>query len=584
MQRENRRLAAIVAADIAGYSRLIGQDEEGTLRALRAHRKELIDRLIEEHGGRIANTAGDGLLLEFPSAVDAVRCCVAVQDGMAARNQDVAESRQIRFRVGIHVGDVVAEGGDLLGDGVNVAARLEGLARPGEVIVSDDAYRQVRDRLDLEWQDDGEHDLKNIIRPVRVWRWRRDTPPGEAEGAGSGEPRALPRRVPSIAVLAFKNLSGDPEQAYFADAVAEDITTGLSRFRDLFVISRESAFHYRNQAKTAKTIAQELGVTYLLEGSVQRAGERLRVNVQLIEAETERHLWAERYDRVVTDLFAIQDEIVDAVVSTLGETIWRSAAAELTRKPIENFEAHDYVLRGLDLLHRFNKQANSEARRLLTKAIELDPNNPSAYLYLAWTHVLGHVFRFDGSDASALDRAFVAARKAAALDANGYDVHRLYSRIALSRGDHDQAIAHIKRALELNPNDGDLHATDAQLLCVMGRLGEARRTIDEAIRRNPHYPSWYGSTLARIHYLEGAYDAALTALNMADTLTIVDHVVFAGSYGQLGRLDEARRHAAEILAIDPDFRISDYVASVSYRRDVDRERVADGLRKAGLPE
>jgi adenylate cyclase len=356
------------------------------------------------------------------------------------------------------------------------------------------------------------------------------------------------------------------------------------RFRNLFVISRESAFHYRDQAKTAKTIAQELGVTYLLEGGVQRAGERLRINVQLIEAETERHLWAERYDRVVTDLFAIQDEIVEAVVSTLGETIWRSAAAELTRKPIKNFEAHDYALRGLDLLHRFDKQANSEARRLLTKAIELDPNSPSAYLYLAWTHVLGYLFRFGGSDASALDRAFVAARKAAALAGNSYDVHRLYSRIALARGDHDQAIAHIERALELNPNDGDLHATYAQVLCIMGRLGEARRTIDEAIRRNPHYPSWYGSTLARIHYLEGADDAALTVLNMLATLTIVDHVVFAGSYAQLGRLDEARRHAAEIVAIDPDFRIADYVASVSYRRAVDRERVADGLRKAGLPE
>jgi adenylate cyclase len=583
VQRENRRLAAIVAADIAGYSRLIGQDEEGTLRALRAHRQDLIDRLIEEHGGRIANTAGDSLLLEFPSAVDAVRCCVAVQDGMAARNQDIEEARRIRFRVGIHIGDVVAEGGDLLGDGVNVAARLEGLSRPGEVTVSDDAYRQVRDRLDLEWRDDGEHDLKNIVHPVRVWRWRGDTP-GKAEGTASSQRRALPQQAPSIAVLAFKNLSGDPEQAYFADAVAEDITTGLSRFRDLFVISRESAFHYRNQAKTAKTIAEELGVTYLLEGSVQRAGERLRVNVQLIEAETERHLWAERYDRVITDLFAIQDEIVDAVVSTLGETIWRSAAAELTRKPIENFEAHDYVLRGLDLLHRFDKQANSEARRLLTKAIELDPHNPSAHVCLAWTYVLGYVHRLDGSDASALDRALAETRKAAAVAGNSYDVHRLYSRIALARGDHEQAIAHIERALELNPNDGDLYANYAQLLCVMGRLGEARRRIDEAIRRNPHYPSYYGSILARIHYLEGADDAALTVLNMVDTLTINDHVLFAGSYAQLGRLDEARRHAAEVLAIDPDFRISDYVASVSYRRDVDRDRVTEGLRKAGLPK
>lgn len=325
-------------------------------------------------------------------------------------------------------------------------------------------------------------------------------------------------------------------------------------------------------------------MTYVLEGRVQRAGERLRVNVQLIEAEKERHLWAERYDRVVTDLFAIQDEIVDAVVSTLGETIWRSAAAGLTRKSIENFEAHGYALRGMDLLHRFDKQSNSEARRLLAKAIELDPNNPTAYICLAWTHVLGYVNRFDGSDASALDRALAETRKAAALDPNSYGVHRLYSRIALARGDHDQATAHIERALELNPNDGDIQANYAQLLCVMGRLGEARDRIDEAMHRNPHYPSFYGSTLARIHYLEGADDAALNVLNMLNTFTIIDHVVLAGSYAQLGRPDEARRHAAEILAIDPDFRLSDYVASVGYRRDADRERVADGLRKAGLPE
>ena len=272
------------------------------------------------------------------------------------------------------------------------------------------------------------------------------------------------------------------------------------------------------------------------------------------------------------------------MVSTLGETIWRSAAAELTRKPIENLEAHDYVLRCKDLLHRFNKQANSEARRLLIKAIELDPDNLNAHVCLGWTHYLGYVYRFDGSDASALDRAFAATRKAAALDANSHEVHRLHSRIAQARGDHDQAIAHIERALALNPNDGDLNANYAQLLCAMGRLGEARHRIDEAMRRNPYYPSHYGSTLAHIHYLEGADDAALNVLNMQHTLTIVDHVVLAGSYAQLGRLDEARRHAAEILAIDPDFRISDYVASVRYRRDVDRDRVADGLRKADLPQ
>ena len=575
-----RRLAAILATDVVGYSRLIRADEEGTLAALKALRADLIGPKIAEHHGRIVKLMGDGMLAEFQSVVDAVHAAVETQQGVSERNAGLPDDKRIEFRVGINLGDVVIDGDDIHGDGVNIAARLEGLSEPGGICISGKVYEEVRDRVDLTFEDLGEREVKNIDRPVRVWRWRGETP----GTAASGEPKPLPQQAPSIAVLAFKNLSGDHAQTYFADAVAEDITTELSRFRDLFVISRESAFHYRDQAKTAKTIAEELGVTYLLEGSVQRAGERLRVNVQLIEAETERHLWAERYDRVVTDLFAIQDEIVEAVVSTLGETIWRSAAAELKRKPIENFQAYDYVLLGQDLLHRFDKQANSEARALLTKAIELDPKNSSAYILLAWTHILGYVHRFDDTDSAALDRASEETQKAAALDGNSYAIHRLHSRIALARGDHDTAMAHIERALELNSNDGDIHANYALLLCVMGCLSKAHQRIDEAIRRNPHHPSYYGSILARINYLEGRDDKALAVLKMVDPLTIVDHVVFAGSYAQLGRADEARRHAEEILAINPSFSTSAYLATVSYRRDVDRDRVADGLRKAGLPK
>ena len=583
MQRENRRLAAIVAADIAGYSLLIGRDEEGTLRALRAHRQELIDRLIEEHGGRIANTAGDSLLLEFPSAVDAVRCAVAVQAGMAARNRDIESDRQIQFRVGIHVGDVVAEGGDLLGDGVNVAARLEALADPGGMILSDDAHRQVRDHLDLEWQDEGEREVKNIVRPVRVWRWRAEQPAGStARGDAAAAPVA--RNSLSIAVLAFKNLSGDPEQGYLADAIAEDITTELARFRELFVISRESAFSYRDQAKTAKAIAADLGVDYLLEGSVQRAGERLRVNVQLIEAESERHLWSERYDRVLTDLFAVQDEIVAAVVSTVGETVWRSAAAELKRKPIANFAAYDYELRARELLHRFDKQSNREARALTIKAIGLDPDLVDNHITLAWTYVLDYLNQWEATGPEALDHALAETEKAAALEGDTYRVHRLYGRIASARGEDDKARAHIERALELNPNDGDLLATYGGMMCALGRLADARTWVDDAIRRNPHYPGWYATLSARIHYLEGADDQAVAVLNRLDRLTIVDHALLAASYAQMAQPEAARRHVAEVLAINPNFTISSHIAAASYRRAVDRDRITEGLRKAGLPE
>ncbi len=316
LQRENRRLAAIVAADIAGYSRLIGQDEEGTLRALREHRAELIDPLIERHGGRIANTAGDSLLLEFPSAVDAVRCSIAVQEGMAQRNSDIEADRHIVLRIGINVGDVVAQGDDLLGDGVNVAARLEGLCEVGGLALSDDAHRQVRDRLEVKWLDGGEHEVKNIARPVHIWRWSTSGRQTSDGFSSDGEPLPLPAK-PSIAVLPFDNMSVDPEQEYFVDGVVEDILTTLSKVPQLFVIARNSSFKYKGRNPDVRDVGRELGVAYVVEGSVRKAGNRVRVTAQLIECVTGGHLWADRFDGDLDDVFELQDRITEEIVVAL---------------------------------------------------------------------------------------------------------------------------------------------------------------------------------------------------------------------------------------------------------------------------
>jgi TolB-like protein/class 3 adenylate cyclase/Tfp pilus assembly protein PilF len=1023
-QGVTRKLAAILSADVVGYSRLMRADEEGTLAALKAHRRELIDGTIARHHGRIVKTTGDGLLVEFASVVDAVRGAVEVQRGMAARNTEVPAERRIDFRIGVNLGDVIDEGDDLYGDGVNVAARLQALADPGGVLISGPTYDQMAGKVDVGFADLGEQQVKNIAEPVRVyrvlleadaagklvgraparsqrWRWaaaaavvliaasgaatwwlklwapelepasierfafplpekpsiavlpfdnlsddpkqeyfadaitedvitelsrfseffviarnssfayegepvpvrkvaedlgvryvlegsvrkssdglritaqlvdamsgthvwaerydrgqddlfaiqdeiveriagtlggpggrielveraramrksapnltaydyylrgreafarfteegfaearrmyrkaieldrdfarpyaslawvnilelkwgrtndpektleraydfarkaatldsddyrshwglgvvymwkrqhaqaiaeyeralalspnnanlyaemadaltyvgradesielakkairlnpnypdwylwnlaagyfltkryedalatlnkmgnpadahrllaatyaqlgRGDEARAEAEkfleinpdfsiarwaatqpyqdpdyfasyveglrraGLPENPPLPLPDK-PSIAVLPFENISGDPSQGYLGNAIAEDITTELSRFADLFVISRESAFTLKGQGKTARQIGRELGVRYILEGSVQRSGERMRVNAQLIEAQSGGHIWAERYDREVEELLAVQDDIVRSVVTTVGETIARHVGSALTRKPIKNFEAYDYNLRGQDLIHRQTKQANEEARNLLEKAVTLDPKLSMAYVGLAWTHLMDYVAQWSDAGPQALERAAEYTNKAAALEGNSYQVHRLLARIAQYQGDHEAALAHLKRALELNPNDGDLLATHALLLIYAGQSAEARSWAEEAIRRNPHYPGWYATVMAAVHYLAGRYREAVAVLSRIDRPAIYDHRVLAASYGQLGEAEKARAHVEAILKIAPNYSVAAFANSQPYRKKADLEHFLDGLRKAGLPE
>ncbi len=622
-----RRLAAILAADVVGYSRLMGKDEAATLAALKAHRAELIDPKANQYNGRTIKLMGDGALMEFPSVVEAVAFAVEVQLAMSARNRDLPEDRQINYRIGINIGDIIVEGDDIYGDGVNIAARLESLAEPGGICVRRNVRNQVRDKLDLDYEDRGEIEVKNIARPIRVfsvvlddkaealvtpvvvapveaarqgrWRiaaafavclavigglawWQAWSPSGE--GAAIEQAAKTRSHELSIAVLAFKNLSGDSGQDYFSDAITEDITTELSRFSELLVISRESAFSYKGQAKTAREIGQELGVRYLLEGSVQRSGDRVRVTVQLIDTTGESHVWAEKYDRDVTDVLVVQDEIVRSVVTTLGETIWRSAAVALKGKPIESFEAYDYRLRGVEALHKLTKDSNLEARRLYLKAVELDPGLGLAYIGLAWTHLLDYLTQWIDVGPEALERTYEYTQKGAEAGAPGYHVHRLLARISQYRGEHDKALEHNTRAIELNPNDGDLLASQALLLSYAGQPDEARKWADEAIRRNPHYPGWYGSVSAGIHYLERNYEQAVAVLNRLESLAIWDHRTLAASYAQLGENEKAQRHAQEILAINPDFSLARFKAKIPYRKEADRDRFLDGLAKAGLPE
>ena len=380
--RVERRLAAILAADVVSYSRMMGTDEEGTLAALKAYRRELIDPKIAEHRGRIVKTTGDGLLVEFASVVDALRCAVEFQRGMAERNVEVPREKLIEFRVGIHQGDIIIDGGDIFGDGVNVAARLEGLAEPGGICVSGRVQEDARGKIDIVFEDAGEQLLKNIERPVRVYRMRPNS------AALSHQPALVLPDKPSIAVLPFQNMSGDPEQDYFADGIVEDIITALSRFRNLFVIARNSSFTYKGRAVDVKQVSRELGVRYVLEGSVRKATNRVRITGQLIDATTGAHLWADRFDGTLEDVFDLQDQVTVSVVSAIAPTLEQVEIERAKRKPTASLVAYDYFLRGTASLHQGTKEAISEALRLFYQAIELDREFSSAYGMAAWCYVV----------------------------------------------------------------------------------------------------------------------------------------------------------------------------------------------------
>ncbi len=615
-QENRRRLAAILAADVAGYTRLVEQDTDGTVLAWKAARDDVIKPSVEEKSGNIIKFTGDGFLVEFPSVQDAVACGILLQERLA--------TNPLKFRMGINVGDITDDGGDVHGEGVNLAARLESIAAPGGICVSGSVYDQVRNRIRADFHDLGDHEVKNVSQPVRVYsidtgagipekstgssltgiqRWNSKAYiaaiatsviclvalvwwqlPSTIEYADHSPQAALTiPDEPSVVVLPLKNLSGDANQDNLSVAISADLTTELSRFSQLFVISPDSASPYGDQTKTPKQIGRALGVRFVLTGGIQRSADRLRVTMQLIEAETEAQVWTEKYDRVVTDIFIVQDEIVHAVVTELGETIWRSAADKLASKPIKDFAAYDHYLKGLDVLHKLTSQAMKDSRLLFQKSIELDPDLGNTYVGIAWTYFLDYRAQWVETGPEVLDTAEEFLQLAVDRQASGYEVHRLMAKISQARGAFDKAIIHSERALELNPNDGDLSATYAQMLTSAGRSEEALTWIEGAIRRNPHYPGWYASALSVIQYLRGDYEGAVSTLTKVNEMAVWDFRFIAASYAQLGRLDEAKIYVDKVLSDDPGFSLDKFRNSVQFRLESDKEHFLEGLVKAGFP-
>jgi adenylate cyclase len=578
-----RKLAVILAADVAGYSRLMAADEEGTLAALNA-RRGVIDELIGRHHGRIFTTAGDSVMAEFASAVEAVRCAAAIQEEIERRNADLPEPRRMRFRVGVNLGDVMVGGANLFGDGVNVAARLEGVAEPGGICISGAVYDQVRNKVDLGFADLGEQSLKNIGYPVRVFGVRRDGAAEPEPERPSGAPATRPSALPSIAVLPFANLGGDPEQEYFADGITEDLITELSRFQELRVIARNSVLTYKGKPARVQEVGRDLGVRYVLEGSVRKAGARVRITAQLIDAATGHHLWAERFDRDLADIFEVQDEVTSRIVATLAGKLAESERRRARSGQTENLEAYDCVLRGRELWERFTPEANREARRLYEKAIELDPEYARAYASLAWTYLVEHSERWAGPDERPLERALELARRGVAVNPASHSNHLALGQVSLSAGLHDEALEALQTAIALNPNDADGYAFLARGLSFAGRADEGIELIEKAQRLNPAAPRWYAWNLGIALYLARRYDDAVAALRKARPLGDVAYRWLAAAYGQLGREEDARAAVAEYLKLTPDFTIARHLEMMPFQNPADREHYAEGLRKAGLPE
>jgi TolB-like protein/Flp pilus assembly protein TadD len=585
--RVDRRLAAILAADVAGYSRLMGRDEEGTLERLKAHRRELIDPKIKAHGGRIVKTTGDGLLVEFASPVEAVRCAVELQQSMIGREADLPEGQRFRFRVGINLGDVIVEGdGDLYGDGVNIAARLEQLAEPGGVLISGSVHDHVRNRLPLVFQDLGEQRVKNIAEPVRVYQVGVDRQPADRQTAPK---LSLPDK-PSIAALPFTNMSGDPEQEYFADGVVEDIITALSRVRWLFVIARNSSFTYKGRAVDIKQVGRELGVRYVLEGSIRKAGNRVRITGQLIDGMTGAHLWADRFDGLLEDIFDLQDQITQSVVGAIEPQLRLAETERARRKPTENLDAYDCFLRAMPLVFGMTQEGNAEALALLRRAIDLDPTYSSAYGLAAQCFVFRRTMNWATSfDEEAQEGARLARL---AVEFGSDDPTALWmagQALAYLAYDYDAALAAVDRSLALNPSSASAYCYSGWVRVYCGDNDTALDHFARGLRLSPHDPmEWLfyagmGYAYLQARRYEEAIAAARRALHSNSKWAGI-YRVLAASYAHLGRADEARTAVERLLAIDPGLTVAKFKNFLNATDTSSSEPMYEGLRKAGLPE
>jgi adenylate cyclase len=574
---QSRRLAAILAADIAGYSALMGSDEARTVRDLKGHQAVVLP-MVGDFGGRVIDTAGDGLLAEFPSVLNAVECAVAIQRKMVERNAAVEPEWHMEFRIGINLGDVIYDNDRIFGDGVNIAARLEGIAEPGGICVSGKVHDEIRARIGLAYEDLGARQLKNIAEPVRVYGIRLDRAPKHPV-------LALPDK-PSIAVLPFQNMSGDPEQEFFSDGMTEDLITDLSKVSALFVIARNSSFSYKGRSVKVQEIGRDLGVRFVLEGSVRKAGNRVRITAQLIDAGSGGHLWAERFDRDLTDIFSTQDEVVEKIVGALAVKLTQGEEQRLRRRGTGNVDAYESYLRARGLLGRGTRESIAQANAMHRRAIEIDSNFAAPHAGLALAVISDYASGWAPDPAQALDEAETWARRAVELNDQEPVSHMALAAVLLWRRDHEGALVESRRMMALDPNFAQGYAATGLGLTYAGRAAEALEPLTMAMRLDPHYPAMVLHFLAQANFSLGKYEIA--AQQLVDRIarnpgTDASRMFLASCYGHLGRAEDARAAWAELLKVNPDFSVAQRARVLPYKDPGDFQRIVDGLAKAGLP-
>ena len=619
-----RKLTAILSADVIGYSRLMRDDEDATVRDLAAHRV-LATVIIQQHDGRVVDSPGDNILAEFASVVDAVNGAIKIQQEIKKRNSNTPHDRRMEFRIGINLGDVIGEDDRIYGDGVNIAARVEGLAAGGGIAISGTVYEHIKDKLALGYHYLGEQNVKNIPEPVRVyrllidpedsgkmidaqkpytgkWRWAITASIAiillvagalsiwifflrfEKEVASvAGVALPLPDK-PSIAILPFQNLSGDPEQDYFSDGLTEDLITDLSKISGLFVISRNSSFAYKGKTIKIAEVGREFGVQYILEGSVRKAGDRVRITAQLIDTTTEGHLWAHRYDRELKDIFKLQDDVTQKIIAALTVKLTEDEQKRLLHRYTDSMDAYDLYLKGLEYLNRVTKESNIQARQVLNKAIDLDPDFAAAYALLGWVHSREWTQGWSPGP-QPLDRAFELAQKAIALDESLPAGYTILGEIYLHKKQHARAIAAQEKAIALSPNDAEGIASLAGILTWAGRPQETVALIKKAMRLNPMYPTEYLWNLGHAYYLMGRYEEAIEVLGRARDRNpdyIPVQAYLAASYIELGREEDARTPAAEFKRLSPRIPLTEWRHRLPYKDQMITERLFVNLRKAGI--
>ncbi|MFQ5784422.1 MAG: adenylate/guanylate cyclase domain-containing protein [Alphaproteobacteria bacterium] len=579
-----RRLAAILSADVVGYTRLMGEDEMGTLQRLTALREGILEPLIADHRGRVVKLMGDGLLVEFASLVDAVGCAVKWQTAVEEHEAEQPEGDRFSFRIGVNLGDVLIEGEDIHGDGVNIAARLEGLAEPGGICLSGDAYRQAKGKVKVDFEDLGERDLKNVDEPVRVYRIVSDG----AEAAPTKAPLPLPDK-PSIAVLAFDNLSGDPDQEYFADGIAEDIITALSKFRWFFVIARNSSFTYKGKSVDVKQVAEELGVRYVLEGSVRKTGSRVRISAQLIDAATGNHVWAERYDRELADIFDLQDEMTATIVGAIEPELGTAERDRAKRKPPDNLDAWEQYQRGLWHFWRYTREDADEAERLFQSAIDLDPGFGPAYAGVAYLLNFHVIYGWTDTPDQTLGRALRAGQLAVSADDKDPFAHFALGRTQTLQGEFETAIAELEKAIDLNPNLALAYYGLGFALTWSGRAREALPYFQKAIRQSPHDPAlWTFETMTGFAHLHlGEYVEAVEWLRKGarhPNSIFWPNVNLAVAFVGQEEWDKARAALDAELELQPDLSVTAVAAMLGSLHPDWKDRYLDALHKAGLPQ